>query len=207
MRLPVLTLLLLGYSGLSAAIFATEWQAFSFDGQQPKFGFRPGPLSLAANHNILRKCDALMTAPLALFQPEIDLQKTAASCADIATRVTSWMPTHGFAHFVSAQSAHHLGDTTAREMSLDLSQQYSPFEGWLAQRRFSLISDQPQAWNAAFQFDISTMLTTQTGAELLANFYVFKPQTRTVLTETAASSLGRNQTRFLNQLQQRQANK
>ncbi len=207
MRLPILTLLLLGYSGLSAAIFATEWQAFSIGRQHSQTGAIFGPLSLAANHNVLQTCDALMSAPHVLFRPAKDLQETAISCAVFAARVTGWMPTHGFAYFVSAQSAHHLSDIVSRGKYLDLSQQYSPFEGWLTQRRFSLVSDQPLAWDSAIQSDIATMLTTQSGAELLANFYVFRPKTRTVLAAGAAASLEQDQTRFLNQLQQRQANK
>ena len=122
-----------------------------------------------------------------------------------------WQPTRSLSHLVAAQAAQANGDLTARDTSLIKSQAFAPYEGWLAERRIALLVNQRQSETVKdsdqFKADLSTLLQTQSGAELLSKIYLRQPSIRTSLARVAQNESLENQTRFLNQLKSRQANR
>ncbi len=203
-----------GFSILSLALFSIELGVFS--APKSTVALRGASvistgMSLRAQQYVLLACDRSLSPPISQFQPNKDLLAMASGCDKIAKGVIKWMPTHGFAYLIAARAALLNQDPKNREKFLALSQSFSPYEGWLAERRFSLLAEQPGAQlnqPAAFvKSDIATLLATQSGAELLANHYIRRPQTRAVLSNVALQATAQNQTRFLNQLHQKQAKK
>jgi len=213
MRLKFFTLVMVGFTALSAGVLAAEWRSFS-GAKNPRAWASSGdtsdrrvPFSMSALQAILLSCDAAMSAPLAQFQTRQNLLKTAGACGEFASRVLGWMPSHGFAQFVAAQAANHSNEWAARDNFLQSSQYFTPFEGWLAQRRYTLAVNLAEPPGFTYTVDAATLLTTQSGAELLAAFYVHRPASRPVLASLAATASPRDQARFLNQLRQKQAAK
>ena len=216
MRLNFSTLFLASISVLSAALLASELRTFS---TSQTFFAQPGAISvharlqpaisIRATHQTLSMWDRSMSSPMANYQSSAQLLATAANCADFASRVAGWMPTHGFAYLVAAQAAQIDGEHDNRARLLEKSRLFAPFEGWLAERRVGLIANQitpvPDVHPSPLSIDIATLLTTQSGAELLATIYLRRPRFRTLLAHVTAQASPQNQTRFMHQIQQRQA--
>jgi len=212
-RVKFSTLFLAIFTAVSATLLLAEAasfnasQGYQFRNTSSAFPTRLAPAwSLNAIQNTLLACDHAMSSPYSDFQIASDLRATASACAGFARRVISWAPTHGFALFVAAQAANIDGAPEIQASYLGKSQKFAPFEGWLAERRFALrskqIFDPDVAPDLLLDAEMSTLLTTQSGAELLATFYLHRPELRTTLARIAGRSTAQNQTRFLNQLQQ-----
>lgn len=215
MRFRISTILLATFSGVAAVLLWVEFTSFNRlqSSAAPDRALAVGEpwaraLSSKAIQQTLLACDRSMSSPLSNFQTAADLQGTAATCADFASRVTGWQPTHGFAYLVAAQAAHIRGARAQRDELLEKSRGFAPFEGWLVQRRVSLIINQRSADKSALDYqldaDLSTLLTTQSGAELLAAYYLHRPDIRQLLASVTETATLRHQVRFMNQLRLRQ---
>ena len=167
-------------------------------------------ISLHATHSVLMSCDRAMSLPVAYLMANAERSNTADYCYATAQNIIAKMPTHGFAYFVAALAEHHREKFSSRKSLLEKSATFAPFEGWLSQRRYVLAmnprkSELPPATNQ-IEHDIATLLTTQTGAELLTNYYIQRPETRELLNRVATSASTKNQTRLSNLLIKTRAN-
>ena len=207
---------MLAFSGLAAFVFALEFN--SFDRTHLSSSDIPGvtvaviptrPLSLPAFHDALTSCDRAMSLPLAALQPKIAQTKTADACSKLSRRAIALMPTHGFAHFVAAQAAFYRDDRRAAQSHLEKSVEFARFEGWLAERRLALVVYQMPgdalSASATIKSDIATLLTTQSGAELLARYFLRRPASKTIISKVATTADASDQTRLVNILRKLQA--
>ncbi len=213
MRLRLTEFLFLAFSALSAAMLVEEARAGLAAGQP---GADRTGRALATVERQLLACITGLTPPASRLRTGGELRAISGACGDLAGRVLGTMPTHPSAHLVQALVRDRANDPSGRDRALALSAAYAPFEGWLAQRRFALAvaasdtgtQDGGQAAPAAtpaLRSDIATLLTTQSGAELLARYYVLRPGVRDVIAAQARLATPHDQTRFLNQLRQRGA--
>jgi len=216
MRMHISTGLLIGFTAVSAVIFSAEFRAF---GQASPASLAPTsqPLtkpanylfSLSATRSTLSACDRKMSVPAVFLQPKSQLLETAANCAQTARLILKWMPTNGLAYLVAAQSADLLGEQANRDRLLGNSVRFARFEGWLAMRRFALIMNpqlpQTPDFSQTLRLDIATLLSTQSGAELLAGYYSRRPDIRALLAQIATRASASEQTRFLNLVRKQQA--
>jgi len=150
-----------------------------------------------------------MSVPLAALQPEIAHTATADACSDLSRRAIALMPTYGFAHFVAALAAFHRNEQRGAQSHLEKSAEFARFEGWLAERRLALVVYQMPGdallASTTVKSDIATLLTTQSGAELLARYFLRRPASRTIISEVATGADEKDQTRLLNILRKLQA--
>ncbi len=211
MRLRLSEFLFLAFSALSAGMLTNELRAGLATGHLG--GVRTG-LALATVERQLLACITALTPPVSRLRTGAELRTTSASCGDLAGRILATMPTHPSAYLVQALVSAQARDLAGRDRALTQSAAFSPFEGWLAQRRFALAVAAPApdaqdsaptapAANPALGRDIATLLTTQSGAELLARYYVLRPGVRDVIAAQAKLASPHDQTRFLNQLRRR----
>lgn len=217
MRIKILTILMLGFSAISAVLFTAELRVFvaaqasGFDQPRPDAALLGSHLSLRATHETLMFCDRQLSVPLAYLRPKSETLAIAVTCAEIAAKIATKMPTHGFAHFVAALAAHHRENQLLRDTLLETSANFAPFEGWLAERRYSLIMNARDATSVESSSnlanDIATLLTTQSGAELLASYYTLRPESRKLIASVSAAASTPNQTRLSNQLTRKRAGK
>ena len=130
----------------------------------------PLGLALTTRHEALFRCDEAMAEPLFSMQGTIPRETTASYCWVLAQRVLRDAPSDGFAHFIAAASADVTGDADRMTYHLTAAQSYAPYEGWLAERRVLLVArSDPARWDSFLPADIAVLMTTQTGAELLAD--------------------------------------
>ena len=215
-RIPLSSISLVAFSGLAAFVFALEFN--SFDRTHLSSSDIPGvtvtaipirPMSLPVLHDALISCDRAMSAPLAALQPKIAQAETADACSRLSRRAIALMPTYGFAHFVAAQAAFHRDDQRAARSHLEMSVEFTRFEGWLAERRLALVvyqmSGDALLASTTVKSDIATLLTTQSGAELLARYFLRRPASRTVISVVATTANENDQTRLVNILRKLQA--
>ncbi len=211
MRLRLSEILFLAVGVLSAGMLTNELRA-GLSAGQPR-GIRPG-LALATVDRQLLACITALTPPVSRLRTGRELRMTSESCADLAGRILATMPTHPSAYLVQALVSDRARDRAGRDRALALSAAFAPFEGWLAQRRFALAvaASEPDAQGGAptapapdpvLERDIATLLTFQSGAELLARYYVLRPGVRDLIAAQAGLASPHDQTRFLNQLRKR----
>jgi hypothetical protein len=213
MQITVPSTVLAAFSGLSAILLVAEFstQRSIQNGEITHIDRPFYAISNRAIQQTLLACDHALSAPFVHLQPALRISKTASTCNNISARVLRWQPTRSLSHLVAAQAAQASGDLATRDSSLTQSQAFAPFEGWLAEHRIGLLVNQRQ-WiftkgTDQFKADLSTLLQTQSGAELLSKFYLRHPTIRTSLYAAAQNASLENQTRFLNQLRSRQAKK
>ena len=160
-------------------------------------GLPRGPgLGLKGTRAALLACTEALMPPRARLQPAAERARRSAVCGRIAGQVLRRMPSHGLAYLVQALAADSRGDTAERARALALSARFSPREGWLAEHRF-LLAAQAGASAAAgpagdggagvrplpawIGGDLDTLLTTQSGAELLARYLLRRPASRAAI--------------------------
>lgn len=195
MRLHISTLLYLALSASALFMLRSEVSAFS-DG----VGVRPRPYSLKAFHAGLMRCDRAMALPLARLQPYHKQLITAEQCALLAEDAIAVMPTHGFAHLIAARASGVIDDGVTRRAHLAQAAAHAPFEGWQAERRFVLAANSTGFGEATLQSDAATLLTTQSGAELLSRYFYRRPGLRELITSAVEQADRTEQQRFLNLL-------
>ncbi|MFV2003428.1 MAG: hypothetical protein ACC619_10665 [Paracoccaceae bacterium] len=205
---------MLAFSALALLVFAQEFKAFDQTHLSSLAAPRANltnvrPLSLSGYQDALLGCDAAMSGPVAVLQTRTTRQNTARTCAALADRALRQMPTHGTASLVAARAALQRGERGAAATYLARSAQYAGFEGWLAERRFAIVMNQPPgddfAVSATLQSDIATLLTTQSGAGLVALYFVRRPAGRATITAVASRANIADQTRLTNILSRLQA--
>jgi hypothetical protein len=193
MRLHISTLLFLALS--ASALFMLRAEVSVFTSVSPT---RPHPHSLKAFHARLMVCDRAMSLPLARLQPERQQMIEARRCGDLAKDVLADVPTHGFAHLIAARAAGVFRDDVAQLDHLRLSVAFAPFEGWIAERRFVLAANSAGFGEATLRADAATLLTTQSGAEMLSRYFFRRPGLREMITSTVDRAGQGEQQRFLN---------
>ena len=167
----------------------------------------PAPLSLLAFQTALLECDDNLSLQGAAFRTFRDIQGSAKSCGKTANRTIKLMPTHGLGYLVAARVAALQGDVDRVETLVQLSKQHTRFEGWLAIRRFVFLSNAGNAPHGLENLEIETLLTMQSGAELISEYYMRRPNTRHEIAKIASNADHSDVQRFLNLLQKQSATK
>ncbi len=134
--------------------------------------FASGPaLGLAPETRLaaLHRCDTAMSGPGFGMQAELPRRAIAGACSDLAAGILDDAPSHGFAHLIAATAAATAGDTVSAARHLTASQDFAPFEGWLAERRLLLLAPRIADADTAglVARDATALLHTETGAALL----------------------------------------
>ncbi|MBV1869046.1 MAG: hypothetical protein KUG69_14260 [Marinosulfonomonas sp.] len=182
---------------LSAASIAHAGQ--SGDTATPKIGLSHWSIQMA-----LRNCDFQLLERVSAFRTSRQRLAFAKTCASFARDTLNSIPTHGFAHFVSAAAARELGEHSQSLRNFRNSATNAPFEGWIAERRFVLAvnAEDPELMDAV-QADISTLLSTQSGAELLALYYSHSVDLPARINRAFLSATRAQEQRFINLLRQK----
>jgi len=159
------------------------------------------PLSLRASRAALLFCDDAMAVVQTAFQTRTSRQDVAARCRSLAAKIVRLTPTDSLAYLVAARAENYLDNWDLARANLALSAEFAPFEGWLAERRFVFaVNSLNGALSADQSVDIRTLLTTQSGAELLADYYQSRPELRLPISAMAGQAGEPDQVRFLNLL-------
>jgi len=148
----------------------------------------------------LMVCDKALSVTATLVTPAPQLARKATDCLTLADRTLRTRPSFGLAHYIRALGLHvavHPGAPDA----LAASARFSPSEGWLAERRLvAQIATPNLRREAEFDRDLGLLLNTQSGAELIARYYRYRPELRPVITKVANAATSKNQQRLLNLL-------
>ncbi len=218
MRINMPSILMIGFAALSTFFLVVELRVLAGDQYALGSGqttwnianFR-GHISLQATHRLLMSCDRSLSVPVAYLRPKDETLAVAETCLEIARSTLSTIPTHGFAYFIAALAEHHRNYQKLRDIYLEKSVNFTPFEGWLAERRFVLAMNPPNGETVSeyisISQDIATLLDTQSGAELLANYYTLRPKSRHLIAAARDTTTQANQARLSNQLIRKRAGK
>jgi hypothetical protein len=204
------TFLFLALSGLSTWLLAIEIAPHGLGPLAQKAASKTSekalmPLSLSAFQFSLNACDRELARQSAAFKTAKTLLDDAAHCSRLANHAIALMPTYGLAYLVAARAAHVFGDDTAATGYLSASQEFAPFEGWIAKRRFIFAANQLGAETVSLSRDLANLLTIQSGAELVAGYFVHRPELQMTIATVAQNSLSPDFQRFLNVVRARQA--
>lgn len=156
--------------------------------------------SLQSAHDRLMRCDRALTAPINEDQPDAPPPKTHQKCRKIAENTLILMPSHGFAHLIMARLTSKTSDQEIQRVHLINSTRYAPFEGWIAERRFILAANKID-WHAndrLMRRDLGVLLTSQSGAEFLSDYYVSRPEMRSMISSGVGLATAADRRRFLN---------
>jgi len=210
MRLRTSTVALMCFTAVAAWATHVELRAFTqatdiarSDTANVEFVPEIG-LSLLSTQVSLLSCDTAISPTFSAFRTTRQRQATAHNCASFAKAVLQLSPTHGFAHFIASASDHEIGDRSGRLLALRRSIQHAPFEGWIAERRFALaVRVRDLELLDAVEPDIRTLLSTQSGAELLARYYDQTPDLARRINQAFLSVSSHEEQRFINLLRRR----
>ncbi len=208
MQLRISEFLFLGLPLLCSALFVEEiralWHSDPGDGAEISLGL---PISYPAARTSMIACVNALAPPRSLLATQIELNDHMAVCAQRFETALDRMPTSGLAHLGLAFVAATQGDRANAQRRLNLSRQFSPHEGWLAERRFILATElfPDQVGPPEFRADIATLLTSQSGAELVSAFYRLHQGLRPVISAAAGTAKASDQQRFLNLLRRQGA--
>ncbi len=211
MKIRSKSVFFLGFSLLSALLFMVELSVYSRTASNARLtaptagkNWITTGFSSSAQNGVLRSCDRFLSLPIAQLLTENDLLETTAACLSISRSLSFWMPTNGLAYLVAARASTGGTNMVAKIRLIELSQSFSPVEGWLSERRFTLIanSNDSETFDSfrLIEPDIATLLTTQSGAELLAAFYIRRAGIRSDLSLAVSKASSANQIRFVNQI-------
>ncbi len=195
----------------AAGAFAIEYRALEAGmqgaGMQGVGAATGGPvvgLSLSSDRAALLGCSRALAPPLATLRPEAERAGVIARCSRAADRILRRSPGHGLAYFVIAQAADLKGEDAARDVALERSARLAPQEGWLAERRFVLalssgVHASPEGTRLITR-EIAVLLSTQSGAELLARHVLHRPAARELVLAVARQAPERQQRRLANRI-------
>lgn len=127
------------------------------------------------------------------------------SCSAVAKNVLASAPSHGAAHLLNAQIAEAGNDKASQMRDIEISQMFSPAEGWLAERRLTMALRAGALDAGATRADMAVLLTSQSGAELLAQHYARNTATQAAITAALADATNEDRQRFVNLVKQRAA--
>ncbi|MBV1903592.1 MAG: hypothetical protein KUG58_08160 [Marinosulfonomonas sp.] len=152
----------------------------------------------------LRNCDVELLPSVSAFRTSRHRLATAQICSSIAYGALQKIPTHGFAHYISAASERELGNLSESLRSFRKSIKYAPFEGWIAERRFvhAVNSGDTEVMDV-LQPDLATLLSTQSGAELLAIYYGHPSDLPPRINRAFMSASPAQEQRFINLLRRK----
>lgn len=157
---------------------------------------------------------ALTLECLDVFAPDIRAllpvriaKRSHAACLDMAQWMIRSRPSDGRGPLLKAALAAQDGTLDEQLHYLQIAADLAPFEGWQAERRlvalFALDRDvlndaQTRRVTALVHNAVSVAVTTQSGAELLADYFIRRPHLRPVLTAGFAGATAENRTRIVN---------
>jgi hypothetical protein len=151
----------------------------------------PG-LSIYTQKLTLLDCENALIAPDSLamrFQPADARAGIPATCASIASQLTTDSPSHGYAWYIGALAAEAEQDWVVLNDQLFQSHATSSSELWLAQRRVRLYHRQSERLTpeniAAERADIALVVPTAPGFTDIADIYFSSPQFRSQVAEIA----------------------
>ncbi len=139
--------------------------------------------------------------------PEPARQNLMRRCGQVQSQGHSGWPGDGVAHLLGAALAAADGQPKVMTEALTKAQTLARHEGWQAERRFVLLasefSAEPNGATSAsiaglMVGDIDTMLATQSGAELMAAYYIRRPALRVFIKLALGKASAADRTRLLN---------
>ncbi len=193
------------FSATSALLFPLEFQAVGIAhmnslGQQNRIvPLAKLPFSHRARLDILRRCERELSAPLSLVKTGHSLMQDANRCLAIARATKAKMPSFGLAFLVVAKSHWQLGQPELARAALTMSVAVAPYEGWQIQRRLKLAMELSAPADQITKV-ITVLLATQSGAALVALYYIKDVEIRRFVDESLRTVAKTDQKRFSNLL-------
>ena len=146
-------------------------------------------LSLRADSVIFSACHRSLRSSLRQLQPAEVVNRIATYCLETAKSAATATPNSGQAHYTWALAAYQLEQPGIAAQHLARSQQVAPFESWLARRRFRLaVPLQQELQDGATDLvapEVTGLLQSPNGRDLLARYYVATPDLRDQITALA----------------------
>jgi hypothetical protein len=197
----------------AAQLFSREYAIVLFDRQDSgtqvqTLRLQPPALpgSLRGRTTLLTDCNGLMRSFYVGVLPETDQTELFAACGAYADHTLAETPTSGLAWLIAAQVAALSNDPAAFVTAYENSQQTTPREGWISERRFALLAASPDqlspAVMPAFTADILLILGSLRGRLLLAQSFSSEPRLREALTVAIAQADPASQRAFLSAVKQ-----
>ena len=158
-------------------------------------------MSHIAHQRVLMQCDGVLSPQISRLSVAEQLRSNAVICRALAAQILNDIPTFSFAHFIYGISALHVGNKGEFIQHIALSQRFAPSEGWLAQKRFVQLADlQDATLDQVLIHDAGVLLTTQSGAELLARYFQRRAGLRGPIKASLLLASASDQRRLLNRI-------
>ncbi len=203
---------------VSTRVMFAETQAARLIRQADASAIPLGPLAApvrAWSHSSFRgmagacldACLDALTPDWRSLLPEPARQNLMRRCGQVQSQGHSGWPGDGVAHLLGAALAAADGQPKVMTEALTKAQTLARHEGWQAERRFVLLasefSAEPNGATSAsiaglMVGDIDTMLATQSGAELMAAYYIRRPALRVFIKLALGKASAADRTRLLN---------
>lgn len=165
----------------------------------------PKALPFSTTRQVARIClETFEVGRRALLPPRMGAH-AAGHCAAFVAHAKMSFSNDGALHLIEAQLALYEGQSKAAEQALIISFTHAPYEGWLSQKRFAelaqLTRDYPDGpWKTLLKREAAALLHSQSGAELVARYYVQRKELRVAMAEVLDHSPRDLHERFFNQV-------
>lgn len=194
--------------GVAVLITGDEFRSFRYIKSEPNDAF----VALASGEKVLRSawghwtqsrllrmCNRGMTAPVGFVLPRAKAETAARVCLEHGESAVRDFPLWGAAYASVALSASKLGQYDYALGQAKLSQDLSPYEGWLSQLRFGVLKSLPasDAVNAVLEREVSVLLDNGSYTAWLARKFARHPELRELIIRVAETKSGDVQGRFL----------
>lgn len=155
-------------------------------------------LSLDAMNAALWECSEALARPQLRLLPGGIAKTYEGACDARAREILAGSRENGLAMYVLALTAAFRGDAQGHQDWISASIKAAPFEGWLAERRFtSMVAD--NLYDPATVLpDIRVLLTTQRGAELLTRYLQYRNELRPTVAVALRAATDADQRRMHN---------
>lgn len=158
-------------------------------------------------HQLILACLEALSPDLAPLVPLRFGDAAQANCRQLAERNIRARSTDARSYLLRAALAARTGQVDAQLQDLRIAAQLAPFEGWQAERRLvallAIPSDTMSAEQGLGRANLvrqaaEIAVTTQSGAELLAAYFVQRPTLRTLLSDVFERANPSDRTRMRN---------
>lgn len=167
----------------------------------------PRVWTFRAAHELTIECLNAFAPDIQELMPRRLAQNAFDACLGLASDSAHARPSDGRPWLLKAALAGYSGDIDAQLDFLTQAGERAPFESWQAERRLvsllslpldALSADQRQKAHELVISAAEIAQTTQSGAELLAAYFVRRAHLRPMLSESFARALPSDQTRLIN---------
>lgn len=158
-------------------------------------------------HAFILACLEALSPDLAPLVPPRFGEAAQSNCRQLAKKNARARPTDARSYLLGAALAARAGRIDEQLHDLRIAAQLAPFEGWQAERRIvallaiptDAMSPEQDATHAELvRHAAAIALTTQSGAEMLAVYFVQRPQLRPFLSELFENASLSDRTRLHN---------